>query len=71
MFSKHAVEGVAARGMSLTPFYKIHGVDFKFSDLEYQFDPSVNMSAPDLEWQAKHLSNIIMEWSATLTAVKC
>ena len=70
MFSKSFVEGLAAKGDFLTPFYKYCGVDFGISDVRYTFDPSVDVKAPDLSWQAKHLSNVIFTWSATLTAVK-
>lgn len=70
MFSKNYVESLAAKGMFLTPFYERYGVDFAFSDLSYTLEEGIDPNAPDLEWQAKHLRNVVREWSATLTAVK-
>ena len=70
MFSKRYVEGAAARGMILTPFYKYHGVDFDMPRVAYTFDPAVDKNDPELEWKAKHLRNIIFEWSTKLTVMK-
>ena len=70
MFSKHYVETLAKKGLFLTPFYKYHGVDFSMPKVMYTFDAAVDKDDPELEWKAKHLRNIIFEWSATLTVVK-
>lgn len=70
MFSKAYVEGLAAKGQSLTPFYKYISVDFDLTNVRYVFDASVDMGDPELSWKAKHLNNIIFEWQATLVAVK-
>lgn len=70
MFSKRHVEALAAKGDFLTPFYKYHGVDFDMPTVRYAFDASVDMNDPELMWKAKHLNNIIFEWTATLTVKK-
>lgn len=71
LFSQGHIRRLRDKGLILTPFGEYLGVDFHMeNDLTYQFDASVDMKAPDLEWQAKHLNNIIQEWTVTLTAVK-
>lgn len=70
MFSQRAVRALRERELFLTPFGEYHGVDFAFSDLQYTFDKDVDPDDPELEWKAKHLNNVIYEWSAVLTAVK-
>jgi SAM-dependent methyltransferase len=70
MFSKKFVESMDAQGAHLTPFWKRLGVDFDLGKVRYWFDPSVDQSDPELEWKSKHLSNVILEWGTTLTAVK-
>lgn len=71
MFSRGQLAALRAKGMQLTDFGERYGVDFRMeTNVHYEFDAAVDLAAPDLEWQAKHLSNIIKEWSTTLTAVK-
>ena len=70
MFSKRYVETMAAKGSFLTPFYERCGVDFDIRTVRYTFDPAVDKDDPELEWKAKHLRNIIFEWSTTLTVIK-
>lgn len=71
MFSRRHVEALAKKGRFLTPFYERIGVDFDFGPkVKYTFDPTVDKHDPELDWKAKHLRNIIFEWSSTLTAVK-
>lgn len=70
MFSKAYVDGMAAQGLTLTPLGKHNGVDFDLTNVRYVFDASVDMADPELAWKAKHLSNIVFEWRATLVAVK-
>ena len=70
LLSKRYVEASRARGAELTPFYKYLGVDFDIRTVKYTFDPAVNAEAGDIEWQAKHLRNIIVEWRTELTVVK-
>lgn len=70
MFSKKYSDLLALRGQRLTPFWKYFGIDFDLGKIKYWFDKDVDGDAPDLEWQAKHLRNIISEWGTTLTVVK-
>lgn len=71
MFSQGQIRELRGKGITLTPFGEYIGVDFRMgADVAYYFDKDVDPNAPDLEWQAKHLNNIIQEWTATLTAVK-
>lgn len=71
LFSQGQIKRLRDKGLTLTPFGEYLGVDFEMGDdLVYEFDAGVDMTAPDLQWQAKHLNNIIREWSVTLTAVK-
>ena len=71
MFSRGQLADLRAKGVQITDLGERYGVDFRMDlQLGYTFDASVDVSAPDLEWQAKHLSNVVQEWSTTLTAVK-
>ena len=71
MFSQGQMRGLRDKGINLTPFGEHLGIDFRMeNDVQYIFDAAVDTNAPDLEWQAKHLNNIIKEWTVTLTAVK-
>lgn len=71
LFSQGQIGALRDRGIQLTPFGEFLGIDFHLeNDVEYVFEHGVDVNAPDLEWQAKHLNNIIREWSATLTVVK-
>jgi len=70
MFSKKYTEALALKGQKLTPFWKYLGVDFDMGTVRYWFDPAVDKNDPELEWKAKHLSNVIFEWGTTLTVVK-
>jgi len=70
MFSKRYVEALAAKGDKLTPFYKYLGVDFDIKTVRYTFDPSIDKNDPEIEWKAKHLRNVVFQWSTTLTVVK-
>ena len=70
MFSKAYTEALALQGQRLTPFWKYLGIDFGMGSVRYWFDPAVDREDPELEWKAKHLSNIIQEWGTTLTVVK-
>jgi len=71
MFSKGQMNDMLAKGVQLTPFWKHLGVDFYMNPkIVYEFEPSVDVDAPDLAWQARHLNNIIKEWRTTLTVVK-
>lgn len=70
MFSQEHMRALRGKGIVLTPFGEYLGVDFRFGDVTYYFDASVDPNAPDLQWQARHLSNVVQEWSVVLTAVK-
>jgi len=71
LFSRGQIGALREKGINLTPFGERLGIDFHMeNDVQYIFDAAVDMNSPDLEWQAKHLNNIIQEWTVTLTAVK-
>lgn len=71
MFSRGQMASLRAKGIRLTDFGERCGVDFYMDPVvHYEFDAAVDLNAPDLAWQAKHLNNIIKEWSTTLRAVK-
>lgn len=70
LFSRRYMESQAANGNVLTPFCKRIGVDFDMKTFSYTFDPAVDQEDAELEWKAKHLRNIILEWSTTLVVVK-
>jgi len=70
MFSRAYVGKLAARGDFLTDMGERIGVDFDLGRVSYTFDASVDPADPELAWKAKHLRNILFEWSSTLTAVK-
>lgn len=71
LFSRGQLAALRERGVQLTDFGTRCGVDFKMDmKIAYIFDAAVDTAAPDLEWQAKHLNNVIKEWSTTLWTVK-
>lgn len=70
MFSKKYSDMLAERGLQLTPFWKYFKIDFDMGPVRYTFDPSVDGEDPGLEYKAKHMSNIIFEWSTTMTVCK-
>jgi hypothetical protein len=71
MLSKGQIESLRVKGIHLTPFWQYFGVDFYMEpSVEYSFDPGVDPNDPELEWKAKHLSNIIKEIRMQLTVVK-
>lgn len=70
-FSKKHIEGLAKRGIVLTPLYKHLGVDFDLSAVQYWFDPGTDKHDPELEWKMKHLNNVVSQWGTYLTVVKC
>lgn len=71
MFSKRYFDDLAGRGLHITPFWKLLGVDFYLEPrIAYVFEAGVDPSDPDLEWKCKHLNNIIREWSGKLRVEK-
>lgn len=70
MFSKKYAERLAENGQQLTPFWKYFNIDFDFGDVKYAFSEGISADDPELSWKAKHLSNVIFQWEAELTAVK-
>ena len=71
MFSQGQIKKFREQGILLTPFGEYLGVDF-YMDLpiKYHFAKGVDPMAPDIEWQIKHLNNIVQEFELTMRVVK-
>ena len=69
-FSREHDAALQKAGITLTPFWKHFGIDFKLGDIQYWFDPGTDKNDPELEWQMKHLNNVVSMWGMTIKVVK-
>ena len=72
LFSKGALERMAAKGTILTPFWKIVGVDFDFDTrVIYNFnEPFTEMSEEEQLQAERHIPNAVAEIKMRIVAVK-
>lgn len=74
LLSPRYVKLMEKSGLFLTDFGTRWGVNFELDPkILYKFDPTIDtkLTQPtELEWMAKHYSNIILEWLGTMKVVK-